>query len=383
MGYKHDLLASRGPAAAFAVMGLYWGGFAALVPALKPQAGLSDEGFGLAMLVSTCGAVLAMWLAPVAERRLGRLALPLLSVVLAAAFLLPGFASGWLGFALAMLAAAAAAGLLDVVMNAQVAGLEASGRRPLMNLNHAVYSLVYAVSALGTGLAREFGASPVAAFTGLGLAALVLVALMRGAPTAANHDGGVAPRGATPWRLILPAGLVVLIGFLSEQATEGWSALHLERNLDAGAAAGAVGPALLGITMTVGRLFGQGLAQRFAEPAVIRIGATVSASGALIAALAPSLWIAYAGFAILGLGASVVVPMAFAFVAARCPAERRAQAISRLSVIGYAGFFLGPPLMGLVSGRVGLAAAFATVALILLLIPLALIPWMRRSSPAA
>ena len=51
-------------------------------------------------------------------------------------------------------------------------------------------------------------------------------------------------------------------------------------------------------------------------------------------------------------------------------------------MIGYAGFFLGPPLMGLVSGGIGLAAAFAMVALILLLIPLALIPWMRRSTPA-
>ncbi|MAE92659.1 MAG: MFS transporter [Pelagibaca sp.] len=382
MGFKHDLLASRGPAAAFAVMGLYWGGFAALVPALKPQAGLSDEGFGLAMLVSTCGAVLAMWLAPVAERRLGALALPVLSVLLAGAFLLPGVATGWQGFALAMLAAAGAAGLLDVVMNAQVAGLEASIRRPLMNLNHAVYSLVYAVSALATGLARELGASPLVAFAGLGLAALLLVAVMGSAPTASAHGDGRTPRGATPWRLILPAGLVVLIGFLSEQATEGWSALHLERNLGAGAAAGAVGPALLGITMTVGRLFGQGLAQRFAEPTVIRIGAAVSACGALLAALADSLWIAYAGFAVLGLGASVIVPMAFAFVAARCPAERRAQAISRLSVIGYAGFFLGPPLMGLVSGGIGLVAAFAMVALILLLIPLALIPWMRRSTPA-
>ena len=74
--------------------------------------------------------------------------------------------------------------------------------------------------------------------------------------------------------------------------------------------------------------------------------------------------------------------VAFAFVAARCPAERRAQAISRLSVIGYAGFFLGPPLMGLVSGGIGLAAAFAVVALILLLIPIALIPWMRRAGAA-
>ena len=38
--------------------------------------------------------------------------------------------------------------------------------------------------------------------------------------------------------------------------------------------------------------------------------------------------------------------------------------------------------MGLVSGGIGLAAAFAVVALILLLIPIALIPWMRRAGSA-
>jgi len=86
MRIGQDILASRGPAAAFAAMGLYWGGFAALVPDLKSQAGLTDEGFGLAMLVSTCGAVAAMWAAPVADRHLGRAAMPLLGLATALAW---------------------------------------------------------------------------------------------------------------------------------------------------------------------------------------------------------------------------------------------------------------------------------------------------------
>jgi len=99
-----------------------------------------------------------------------------------------------------------------------------------------------------------------------------------------------------------------------------------------------------------------------------------------MAGFAPAVWVAYAGFAVLGLGASVIVPMAFAFVAARVPAPQRARAISRLSVIGYAGFFLGPPLMGFLSGLFGLGAAFGTVAVILALIPAALVGWMRRGA---
>lgn len=380
MRIGQDILASRGPAAAFAAMGLYWGGFAALVPDLKPQAGLTDEGFGLAMLVSTCGAVAAMWAAPVADRHLGRAAMPLLGLATALAFLTPGLATGWWGFALGMALAGAAVGCLDVVMNARLAALEATRGRPLMNLNHGLYSFVYAGSALVTGVAREAGAAPLAVFSGLGLVTLVLVAVMATAPLVQDHAARAAKAAVSAWPLVLPGGLIVMIGFLTEQAAEGWSALHLERNLGAGAAAGSMGPALLGFTMGMGRLFGQALAHRFPEPAVIRIGAGVAAVGALMAGFAPAVWVAYAGFAVLGLGASVIVPMAFAFVAARVPAPQRARAISRLSVIGYAGFFLGPPLMGFLSGLFGLGAAFGTVAVILALIPAVLVGWMRRGA---
>lgn len=382
MAVKHDLGAAGGPLAAFAAMGLFWGGFAALVPALKARAGLGDEAFGLAMLVSTCGAVLAMWAAPRAEARLGRAALPVLSLLMVSTFLLPGLSRGWWSFALAMTAAGAAAGLLDVVMNAQVAALEAARRRPLMNLAHGTYSIVYAAAAVLTGLAREAGASPQPVFTGLAAAALGCVALTLAAPRVRHPDSGSGAVPPLPGALVIAAGLVVLIGFLTEQAAEGWSALHLERNLGAGAAAGAIGPALLGATMGAGRLFGQGLARHVAPTGLLCGGALVAAAGALLAALAPTLALAYAGFAALGLGAALLVPMGFAFVAARVAPEARAAAIARLSMIGYLGFFLGPPMMGIVSGAVGLAAAFAVVALVLCLVPLALVPWMRRSARA-
>jgi hypothetical protein len=49
----------------------------------------------------------------------------------------------------------------------------------------------------------------------------------------------------------------VLVAFLVENAMEGWSALHIERTLGGGAAEGAFGPAILGLTMGIGRLSGR------------------------------------------------------------------------------------------------------------------------------
>ena len=107
------------------------------------------------------------------------------------------------------------------------------------------------------------------------------------------------------------------------------------------------------------------------------LGAGLAALGAMLAAAAPIPAVAYAGFGILGLGVSVIAPMALALVGRSVGNAARTAAISRVSIIGYMGFFLGPPIMGLISQVAGLRAAFLAVALVLGAIPL-LVSLARR-----
>lgn len=383
MSLMRDLYISRGPAAAFAAVGLFWGAFAALVPVLKPQVGLSDGAFGLALLVASAGAVMAMWLAPLAERALGAKVLTVLSALLALATLFPGHTTGGVTFAFAMLGVTMVSGTLDVAMNARVSALEAQVKRSLMNLNHAVFSVAYAICAILTGVAREAGFGPAAILTAVAVMIALLILQVAAAPVAdPEPQAGDAETAPLPWSLLLPGGLIILIAFMSEQATEGWSALHLERNLGAGAAQGALGPAILGLTMAVGRLAGQVVANRVSEQIVIRWTAATAGIGAVIAALSPSIWVAYLGFAILGLGVSVVAPMAYAWIGRMVPNRHRSHAISRISVVGYTGFFIGPPMMGFLSEWFGLWASFLTIGGILFLVPLVLVPILSRRAAA-
>jgi predicted MFS family arabinose efflux permease len=383
MSLLRDLYVSRGPAAAFATVGVFWGCFAALVPVLKPQVGLSDGLFGLALLMASVGALLAMWLAPLAERVLGMRVLTVLTGCLAVAVLFPGHTTAGLTFALAMLGVTAVSGTLDVVMNARVSALEAQVRRSLMNLNHAVFSVAYAVCAIATGLAREAGFGPATILTCAGGVIALLILQVAAAPVAdpETHDGDIET-APLPWTLLLPGGMIILIAFMSEQATEGWSALHLERNLGAGAAQGALGPAILGLTMAAGRLAGQVVANRVSERLVIRWAAATAGVGAIMAAIAPSIWVAYVGFAILGLGVSVVAPMAYAWIGRMVPNRHRSHAISRISVVGYTGFFIGPPIMGFMSEWFGLWASFVLIGGVLFIVPLVLVPVLSRRSGA-
>ncbi|WP_210526533.1 MFS transporter [Rubellimicrobium arenae] len=363
---------SARPSAAFASLGLFWGCWAAYVPVVKAGLGVSDGTFGLLLLGSACGLVSAMWIAPRTDRALGARAMQVLALAFAVAWVLPTMAPGALPFFLALVVVGLCSGLLDVTMNSRVSELEAAHGRSLMNGAHGMFSVGYTVGALFAGFAREGGLPPFLALACVaGFVILVLVPLMRQEPHVVPHPA--AGRGDYPLVPILLCGGVVMAAFMTEAATEAWSALHVERTLGGRAAEGALGPAMLGITMSIGRFGGQVVAERLREVGVVVGASALAALGALVAAWAPGPLVAYLGFGMFGLGVSVIGPMGLALVGKMVPAHFRTEAISRAAVMGFSGFFFAPVIMGLVSQGFGLRWAFTCVAvLVACAIPLAL-----------
>ena len=366
MSVLNALKISKNTAPAFAVVGVFWGCFAAQAPVIKAQIGADDALFGLLLLGTSFGLVSTMFLAPIFDRLMGARAMPLGCLLFVAMFLFPGLATAPTAFFFAMLAAGMASGLLDVIMNARVSELEAATRKPLMNANHAMFSVGYACSALATGFMRELGVASWVIFAVVGVVALLLSLATRMEPIAASDEDGVG--GKMPVMTVVLCGLIVLIAFMSEAAVEAWSALHVERTLNGGAAEGALGPAMLGFTMAIGRFSGQAVSERLSDTFVIFWATILAGVGAVIAAIAPVPLIAFLGFGILGLGVSVIAPIGLAIVGRMVPANVRTTAISRTAVIGFVGFFLAPTIMGSISQGFGLRVAFAAIALLLVLI---------------
>ena len=358
---------SRRPALAFIVVGVFWGCFAAHVPDLKAQLGVSDATFGLLLLGSATGLVSAMFLAPRADEWLGQRSLQLGLLALSIAWLLPAHVSTPLIFAGAMALVGTASGMLDIVMNTRVSELEAAHHLPLMNANHAMFSIAYAVSALAAGAARATGVPPAIVFSALCLLAIATVPFAK----TSQPTGRYPEQGQTqlPFWPILLCGAITLIAFMSEATVETWSALHIERTLNGGAAEGAIGPAMLGLTMAIGRLSGQAISEKFTETSIVTVAAFLSASGAVIAAGAPTPALAYLGFGLLGLGVSVIGPIGLALTGKLVPDHLRTRAISKVAVIGFSGFFLAPVLMGQVSDIYGLRITFACIGVLLCCAP--------------
>ncbi len=156
--------------------------------------------------------------------------------------------------------------------------------------------------------------------------------------------------------------MIILVAFISEVTVDAWSILHLERNLHGGAAEGAFGPAMLDLTMAVGRFSGQEVAACWPEANVVIVAPVVSATGAVIAATVPIPVIAYLGLGILGLGVPVIGPMGLALVGQLAALHLRTEAIGRTAAIGFSGFFFAPVVMGLAFDAFGLRVAFGGVA---------------------
>ena len=359
---------ARAPLVAFSAMGLLWGAYAALIPDIKAVLGVSDAHFGSLLLATPIAAVTTMLVAPKLAPRLGRNVLPMSVLALGMAFALPGWMAMPLMFALSMVVVGMTNGFLDVTMNARVSALEVDEGLHLMNLNHAAYSFAYAGAAVATGLARGqgFGPGPILTAVALTIALLAVLATERGAGI--NGFARTVGFGGRLGMVPLWGGIIVLIAFMSENAAENWSALHIERTLGAAKGAGSFRPAVLALTMGVGRTLGQIVVARVDEGRLMRWGALIGAGGMVLVGLAPTPLVAYGGLVIAGLGGSVIAPTAFAVIGRLSDPNRRALMIARATALGYMGYFFGPPVLGFVSEALGLRAALVAMAAVILLV---------------
>jgi len=82
----------------------------------------------------------------------------------------------------------------------------------------------------------------------------------------------------------------------------------------------------------------------------------------LVASLAPSVWLALAGFAAAGLGLANLFPA----VIARAGLLAGSAGVALTSMLGYSGFLLGPPAIGFLASEFGLRIGLTTLSFLAL-----------------
>ncbi len=260
-----------------------------------------------------------------------------------------------------------ALGSLDVAMNVHAVEVERGARVPLMSGFHAMYSVGgFAGAALVTCL-LSWGVGPLACT--LGCLAIMVVAMAFTAPRLAD-----TPRVAAGHSLAWPRGPVVVLAalaavcFLVEGAMLDWSALLLTTRGLAATAQGGLGYAFFSVAMTAGRLGGDAITGRFGDRATTQWGGVMSVLGFAVLLAGGRLETALAGFVLIGLGASNIVPVLFRRTG-NVPGTSAAMAVAALTTVGYAGQLMGPAAVGFVSHLASLPVAFWVLAALMALVP--------------
>jgi predicted MFS family arabinose efflux permease len=345
--------------AVFFLNGAVFSAWYARVPAIQERLDIGPGALGLALLGAPLGLLLAQPLVGATVARRGSRPLVAAAPLYLAAVVLPAVAVDTATLLLAALAVGAANGTLDIAMNAQGLAVERRAGRPLFGSLHAAFSFGALAGALAASAAAGAGVAPLphlAAWAGLGGA--VALALAPGLLDDSRDADREAPRLARPSRRLAALGAIAFCALLAEGAVFDWSGVFLTSEAGAGAGLAPLGLAAFSLAMGLGRLGTDRARARHGDAAVARAGAALAGAG-LAGALAVATPIgAIAGFGLMGLGLAAVFPLALRGSSAQ---PDSAQSLAAISTVGYGGFLLGPPAIGVLADGVGLRAALLLV----------------------
>ncbi|MDP9394761.1 MAG: MFS transporter [Actinomycetota bacterium] len=357
--------------AVFALNGLVFGAWAGRIPDVKARLGLTESLLGVLLLVAALGALAGMQVVARAVARWGTPRVTTTGVVAVSVLLLPiAFAPSPAVLAAALVVFGMAMGFLDVAMNSHGVWVEERYGRPIMSSLHAFFSLGLLAGAGISGLAAraEVSATASIAANGVVLAAAAAWACSRlsGGPEPAGDDATSAADSATPWprAKVLLLGVMAFITLMAEGAANDWSAVLLHEERGVSTALAVSGLVAFNATMTVGRLLGDRVTLAWGPGPTLRRSSAVACVGMLAGLVVPGAVAAVVGFALMGIGLSVAVPILFS-AAGALPGGTPGQSIARVSTLGYLGFLVGPTAIGFLADATSLTLAFgAAVALL-------------------
>ncbi|WP_326731079.1 MFS transporter [Streptomyces phaeochromogenes] len=354
-------------ATVFAVHGAVTGSFATRVPWIQDHASVSAGQLGLALAFPAIGASVAMPLAGSVSHRFGaRAALRGLIALWTLALTLPALAPNLVTLCMALFVYGATAGMADVAMNALGVEIESLLDKSIMSGLHGMWSAGALVGSAAGTVAAHLGsdarlhhALAAVALTLIGVAACQWVLDLR--PT---EDEEPPPRFALPPKSALLIGAIGFCAVFAEGASLDWSAVYLRDVLGSSAGVAAASTTGFTLTMAIARFAGDAVVDRFGPVRTVRVSGALATLGALLVVVAQNAPMAMAGFALLGLGIAVVVPLCFA--AAGRSGPNPSQAIAGVATITYTSGLIAPSAIGAVADATSLVTSFVLVTVLTL-----------------
>jgi len=356
-----------GPAWVFASINILFGTWAIYIPTVQSKLMIDKSELGIAIFFLSLGVFTIFPIASTIINKIGVGKATWYGVILSSfAALLPIIAPSYITLMAGLFLFGASNGFTDISMNTLVTEIEKKDQQKIMSASHGFFSLGGVIAGLGSFMIGPLN-NPI---LHMGFAVLLVLTVnfifykhfisVKAAPV---EKGSFSLKVFKPLLLL---GVISFVSMGSEGAIVDWSGLYLKEISMAPEALWGAGFLGFQITMTLGRFLGDSVSAKIGPVRIVAYGACLAVLGYVLV-LTTTTYFAIAGFALSGLGFSVMVPEVFR-IGGNVKGVDSSQGVSFIAGTGYAGFLCAPPLLGLLADSASLVECFIVLLCCALLI---------------
>lgn len=350
--------------ALFFLQGLCFATWASRIPTIQQSLQLSDGALGMILFALPVGSMIALPLSGWLVTRFGSktiVANALIFYVLALTAL--GLAQNITQIIAVLVLYGMAGNTANIAMNTQAVGVEARYGRNIMASFHGLWSLAgFTAAGIGTYMIGKeiIPFNHFILISGLILLALAIVFQY----LLPNEERSTSSNKifARPDKSLVMLGIIAFCCMICEGAMFDWSGIYFKKIVNAEGAWIGAGYTAFMCTMAAGRFIGDWVTMKLGFRKTIQLSGLLIVTGLAISLVFPFLAPAITGFFLVGLGVSSVVPLVYS-TAGKSKKMSPGVALAAVSSIGFLGFLIGPPLIGIVAGASSLRISFIIIAL--------------------
>ncbi|HDZ03757.1 hypothetical protein LCGC14_0286550 [marine sediment metagenome] len=349
-----------GPSWVFASINILFGTWAIYIPTVKDALQISKSELGIAIFFLALGVFTIFPFASAIINKFGVGKTTFYGVLLScASAMLPLLAPNYYILMGALFLFGASNGVTDISMNTLVTEIEKKDKVKFMAASHGFFSLGGVLAGLGSFLIGPLS-NPV-----LHMSIAVLLVLVVNFKFRSQYFSEVAeeienePFSFGLLKPLLLLGLISFVAMGSEGAIVDWSGLYLKEIALAPEALWGLGFLGFQVTMTLGRFLGDGISDKIGSIKIVGIGAILAIIGYFLV-LTGNTYFSILGFALNGLGFSVMVPEVFR-IGGNVKGIDSSKGIAFIAGAGYTGFLCAPPILGFLAENYSLTRSFVVL----------------------
>lgn len=364
----------------FFLQGLCFASWASRIPSVQQSLNISDALLGVILFALPVGSMLSLLfsgrlVSKYGSKKVAANALLLYSLLLP----LIGLSNNvWLLIA-SLVIFGIAGNTANIAINTQAVHVEARYGKNIMASFHGLWSLAGFVAAgVGTYMIGR-GVIPLTHFVLVstlivGSVAVSFQYLLPDEKTSSTSSSFFVK----PDKALLRLGILAFCCMICEGAMFDWSGIYFQKVVRADKDWVGAGYTAFMCAMATGRFVADWVANRLRFQKTIFFSGLLIAAGLGIAVGFPFVLTSIIGFLLVGFGVSSVIPLIYS-EAGKSKTTSPGMALTAVSSIGFLGFLIGPPLIGLIAGAFNLRISFLLIAFIGLLIAIMIRSKMQKN----